>query len=343
MKTPKTKAKPLFVAISDLHFSVPNLDLASLSLGAALSCADEMQIPLVIAGDLNDSKAIIRAEVANRLIDLFKYKVPGLKVYILVGNHDLCNEKGKEHSLNYLQDHVTIIDDQSAKFDYLPGVAFIPYQSTSEAFVKILHRLPKDRVIVCHQGVHGAAMGDYVVDNGAVPQSALEGYKLISGHYHRHQTVGALTYIGSPYTMTFGEANDGPKGFLIVNDDGSFKQMPLKRLRRHIIMNVEIGGLWAGAVIRDCVMPASVDDLVWVKLHGPASELAKVDKQNLGEDLFGHSNYKLDKFPDEAASLPEQPKDSTPQELLDALIDNSAESSEQKTYLKSLWRSLEAN
>lgn len=333
----KTKAKPLFVAISDIHFSVPNLELASRALRAAIGEANEQDIPLVIAGDLNDTKAIIRAEVANRLLDDLRHAET--KVFLLVGNHDLINEKGKDHGLNYLSPLATLVD-KAGESDRLPGVAFIPYQSTPEAFVERLHRIPKDRIIVCHQGVQGAEMGDYVVDNGAVPQSALEGYTLISGHYHKHQTVGPLTYIGSPYTMSFGEANDGPKGFLIVNDDGSFQQVPLHQLRRHVIMEVEVGGVWNGYVIRNGTPSDHPGDLLWVKLHGPASQLAKISKQQLGDDFFGHSNYKLDKIPDEATTPLVPRKDLSPPDIMDLLIEALPESQEYKDYLKKLWRSL---
>lgn len=331
------KSKPKFVAISDIHFSLNNLQLSSQALSASLTAAEKLKVPLVVAGDLNDTKAIIRAEVANAIIEILQ--TAKVDVYILSGNHDMVNEKGSTHGLNYLRPYAQVIDFP-CKFQELPGVLFIPYQSDAAAFEAALRQKGEEGdIVVCHQGVKGALMGDYVQDKSAIDVEILKDYPTISGHYHKHQTIGTLTYIGSPFTMTFGEANDGPKGFLLVNDDGSFSQHPLD-LRRHIVINTDTETLeQADFHGTDPFDPPRRQDLVWLKVKGPKSVLDRMKKADLAP-LIGHANFKLDKIASEAQALEPAAKPQTDQELLDALIDRLTDQDQEKARLKALWREL---
>jgi DNA repair exonuclease SbcCD nuclease subunit len=278
---------PLFVAISDIHFSVPNLELASKSLQAALSKAEELNIPLVIAGDLNDTKAIIRAEVANSIILILK--PAKVKVYILEGNHDKVNEKGKEHGLNYLRPYADILDMPHILQVNGKAVFVIPYQSDSEAIIGTLNARPLvPKLVIMHQGFRGAFMGDYIQDKSSIPVDVFKNHTVISGHYHRHQTLGTITYIGSPYTITYGEANDGPKGFLVVNEDGTFTREILK-LRKHIIVERKIDDN-----LENPVENYNLGDLVKLKLTGSRKSINNIDKHKLGLKLIGHNNFSLD-------------------------------------------------
>ncbi len=325
-------SKPLFVAISDIHFNINNLELASTALRAALDKAYSLSVPLIIAGDLHDTKAIIRGEVANQLLDIFS-KTP-VQTYILVGNHDLLNEKGAENGLNYLKsENVSIISHPVCWPGY--EVRFIPYQNTTQKFKDALSSIPKGSIVVCHQGVQGAFLGDYVQDKTSVDPGSLEGYTLISGHYHRNQTVGPLTYIGSPFTHTFGEANDGDKGFIVVNSDGTFTREILD-IRRHVKIEVNIEDL-------DGVHPVRPIDLLWLKVTGPQSLLNKIDKVALGQRLLGHSNFKLDLV--SLTNSTQSPQlgvivKLTDTQVLDKLIDSMPETVEQIDHLKNLWRRL---
>jgi DNA repair exonuclease SbcCD nuclease subunit len=329
--------KPKFVAISDIHFNLNNLQLCSQALSAALKTAEELQVALVIAGDLNDTKAIIRAEVANSIIEILQDAK--VEVYILSGNHDMVNEKGLTHGLNYLRPYAQVIDFP-CKFQELPGVLFIPYQSDADNFkAAIRQKGSKGDLLVCHQGVKGALMGDYIQDKSAIDIEILSDYRTISGHYHEHQTFGTLTYIGSPFTMTFGESAHDGKGYLVVNEDGTFERRLLD-LRRHVIIDTTTQMLdeaeYHGA---DPFKLPRPQDLVWLKLRGPKSALDRLQKSDFAV-LIGHSNFKLDKIVADSEQLAEESKPKTDTELLDALIDGTCESIDQKERLKSLWREL---
>jgi DNA repair exonuclease SbcCD nuclease subunit len=338
MKTTRPKRKPTAVVISDPHFNQNSIPLASRAVSAALKLAEDLGLPFIIAGDLNDTKAIIRAEVANAIIKILKgAKVP---VYVMEGNHDKINEKADEHGLNYLRPYATIVDEPT----YVEGIGhFIPYQNDVEKLRNILatRDKSKSRVLIMHQGVQGAHMGDYVVDKTSIEASALADFKCISGHYHRHQTVGTLTYIGSPYTISFGEANDGEKGFLILYSDGSFEREILD-LRRHVIIETDTRILLEAAEVgADPFELPRPTDLLWLKVKGPFSELEALRKSDIAK-LIGRADFKLDKIC--AGSDGAQPERierierMTDAQVMDMVIDRLEESGDQKSALKALWR-----
>lgn len=337
-------SKPLFVAITDTHYGLNNKELADTAWRSAIDKAAALGVPLIDMGDITNDKAIIRAEVANMLIATMKYANSlGIRPYLLVGNHSLVNEKGSENAIAFLAPYVNLIDTTQITFMGDPvgqPIGLIPYQSSTGAFRKALRVMPWDCIVICHQGVQGAFMGDYSQDKTSIEPEALKGHRIYSGHYHKYQTVGTLTYGGSPFTHTFGEANDGPKGYLIVHDDGSHERVILD-LRKHVKLE---------AILEDGKVSYPSDiydlepyDLLWTKIQGPKSELDKMNKDDIGKFLIGHSNFKLDLIPTSLNQTDESMKKiklDTAEDVLDSLIESSGETPKQIKTLKKLWRDL---
>lgn len=337
------QSKPKAVIINDIHFNVANLEIASSALETAAEKSYELGVPLIIAGDLIDTKAILRGEVANRLKELFD-RMRGFSqpIFILVGNHDLINEKSPDTSLNFLSlfPEVNLIRT-ATYYDHKLGLWFLPYYHDLPELKRVLSRIDPGSIIIMHQGVQGAFMGHYVQDKTSLSKEDFADFRVISGHYHRKQDikcgrprkggVGLFSYTGSPYTQSFSEAEDGPKGFHVLMDDGMLELVELP-FRRHKIIEVNVDNL-------AFPMPAP-DDIIWLKVRGPKSELDKIEKKDL-VPLIGHASFKLDKIPLEAEEQKVQvieKKDNSA--LFDSLIDNLAETEEHKEYLKLLWKGL---
>lgn len=326
-------SSPLAVIISDLHFNLQNLEAASIALRHAYSTADMLQVPLIIAGDLHDTKANMRAEVVNELVDIFRaFAWP---TYTLVGNHDLVNERGDENSLNFLSMYTDVIKSP-IEIDLWnverTSLYFYPYTRSTLELKLALDNIPTGSILIMHQGFLGAQMGDYIQDSTSIDPNILKDYIVISGHYHRHQTIGPITYVGSPYTITFGEANDGPKGYLILNSDGTFTREILD-LRKHIIKDIRIEDI--NSNLSDNVKHG---DLVWVKVRGKYSELQTLNKKIIAEYL-GVSNFKLDLIPNEVENKDKIKYDlMRDEEILDSLIDQIEDTDQHKSYLKEVWR-----
>lgn len=315
------------VLISDIHFNINTLKEAEASLRQAIKTSDNLGYTLIICGDLNDTKAIIRAEVANKLLEILSTRNKSNTI-ILIGNHDLINEKGKEHSLNFLDPYATIINEP---FEW-GGYHLIPYQTSLEVFRGIIKGIPEGSTIVMHQGVQGAFMGDYMQDKTSVHIDELKAFKVYSGHYHRHQNIGTVTYIGNPYTLSFGEANDSSKGFLVLDEHERMTKVPTKLRRHHVIERDNTDFLVADHSVKP-------NDLLWLKIKGKSEWLSTLSKEELGKQYIGHNNFRLDLIPtDEKQEITETPK--APLEVLDLVIESSGASEERKTSLKKLAKEL---
>jgi DNA repair exonuclease SbcCD nuclease subunit len=345
---------PKCVLISDIHFTPQTLDLAFSALTQAINKANELHIPLVIAGDTLDSKAIIRAECANAIINILDFGIEPKNVYILVGNHDLVNEKSSEHALNFLKPYAQVV--QCPTWVEEIGVYLMPYTSDPSEILKYLSSAKKDSTIIMHQGVQGAWMGHYVQDRTSLTKEAFADFRVISGHYHRAQdikcgrvkkgSVGLFTYIGNPYTLSFAEADDGPKGFAILSSDGSLERIPTN-LRRHRIFKRTLEEIQtmmergpSSSFFQDVVGEFNEDDLIWLKITGSNSELKKLTKKELGDRLFGHNNFKLELIPLDAyeteRAITLESLGSA--DMLDSMIGALSEPESFKQYLKSLWK-----
>ena len=339
-------SNPVAVLISDIHYNLQTLPVADAALRQAVDKANELDVPLIIAGDLHDTKANLRAECVNAMRKTLEHLIDREGSALMVGNHDKINEKSKDNALSFVDEFIPVYSGREPIEVDDKDLYIIPYQHDLDAFKAYLDTVPKGSTIIMHQGVHAALSGEYIRDHTAVPKEWLKDYRVISGHYHTRQTirtnpepqrgyVGLLDYIGNPYTLNYAEVNDPPKGFQILNNDGSLTFVPTN-LRQHIIFDIPIDRLEAYA---PAINP-SPDDLVWVKIKGPSDRLAKLTKSDVAAALNLKSNFKFDMIP-EGIVTQALVKEVPPNELLDQLIDSIENADDtRKERLKTLWKSL---
>lgn len=334
-QTKTTKDKyALAVLISDIHFNLKTVDIASVALQQAYDYANDADLPLIIAGDLHDTKANVRGECINAINKILE---PGMvDTYIIVGNHDLINEKSNENSLGFIK-NATIVNYSHRMFN---PIQLIAYQSNVETFKMLVNSTPKNRIIICHQGLIGTEAGEYFHDKSAIDMAELPDRRIISGHYHTRQTIelpngGFWDYIGNPYTLTFGEAKDPEKGFQVLYSDGSLEFIPTN-LRKHIVIDIPYDKIDIQLEDYAMLTPAN---LVWVKIRGPKEELVKLNKQEVGSELGLHIPFKLELISDkvETKQFTTQTKDQS--KLFDEVIQNqSGITNDKKKTLKKLWK-----
>lgn len=234
--------KQLFTCISDVHLKLSTIDVSMLVLRQSLNTSRELGIPLLINGDLNDTKALLRSECVRAILNLFR-EYEDIPVFINVGNHDLENKNSDNNSLMFLNTlpNVSVIEKETiVKFG---GVDFgvIPYKRTNNEFLDAadLFRQGGIKNLLTHQGYMSAFMGDYVVDESSVnPQLVADFDKIISGHYHKAQNVGSnITYTGSPYTVNFGEAGQDKFYWVIGWEDEKVVMQSIQTTaRRHEVL-----------------------------------------------------------------------------------------------------------
>jgi hypothetical protein len=333
--------RPIAVLSADIHYNLNTMHVADECVRSAIKLANDLNVPFISNGDLLDQKALMRAEYVNMIIETIK--LCKVKPIINIGNHSRINEKSEEHALNFLKPYAYIVEESSCFNNFY----IIPYQHDANEVREILKGIPLGGIVLMHQGINGSDAGEYIQDKSAINQEDVADYRVIAGHYHKRQdikcgrprknSVGLFSYLGNPYTLGFGEADHGPKGFSILHEDGSLKFIE-SNVRRHITFNTEIKGgryLTTGTYNLKDVRPI---DLVKVKLTGTREELAKVDKTKL-ENVLNLRNIRLELIPkDINLKIDNKPKLSQ-NETLDEIITSLENTSiEQKDRLKQLWR-----
>lgn len=341
----ETRTKPVAVLISDVHFNLNTVELATTALTQAITKANELDVPLVVAGDLHDTKANFRGECINALLKCFS--LCSNAPYILIGNHCRLNEKAPEHGLNFLDSCAHIVSS-SVYADELDSY-LLPYYHDPEELKAYLKTIPKGSRLIMHQGVEDSHSGDYIQDKSALPKECFKDFRVISGHYHRRQdikcgpprkgAIGLFSYIGNPYTLGFGEANDPAKGFQVLYNDGTLDFVPTK-LRRHIILDMSYHvDVWV-ITGKEAVEDIKSHDLVWVKVSGPQEVLALMSREKISR-LLNLKNFKLTMHPNDVETIAPKAEASSQKALLDSLIDSTTNvSSEAKARIKDLWKGL---
>lgn len=348
--------KPKAVLISDVHYNVHTLKLADAAMRMAIDTANSLDVPLIVAGDLHDTKANIRAECVNAMRETFKlmhkreyydgeeHHNTHYNTYIIRGNHDAINEKSEDHSLNFLTDLADIIEKPwfYNELGAIDGnsIHLIPYHHDTNVLKSYLSKVDKGSMLIMHQGITGSNSGDYIQDKSAITPQDVAGFNVISGHYHNRQTIqlpegGTWNYIGNPYTLNYGEANDPPKGYQILMDDGTLKFVPTD-LRKHVVFEFFLNDIPSVGI---GTLECGKDDLVWIKIKGTKEDLARINKSWVAKDT-GLESFRLDLIPLETCQV-FVPKNLTQGPLLDSLVDGLTNTSdERKARLKQLWRDL---
>lgn len=332
----RQKYDPIAVLISDVHYSLSTLKLADAAMRMAIAKANDLGVPVVVAGDLHDSKANLRGECIKAMIDTFK--LAKVTPIVIVGNHCKINEKSLEHSLEFLRPCATIVDKPISNL--IPHWTMAPYFSDVEALRTYLKTLPPNSNIIMHQGLQGADSGEYFLDKTALHENDLAGHNVISGHYHHGldkvlPNGGHHKFLGNPYTLGFGEAAQGTKGYytLYCNNDMDFHASGLPK---HTVITgtVKTGGISYNI---DTFSPDKEDSVLF-RISGPSDLLISVKKEEIAFEMCHTGNVKLELIPTDVVEIKEDVSKAT---SLDFVIDALSGVEElRKVRLKELWKDL---
>lgn len=169
-----------------------------------------------ILGDLCDRRDRHPSDLVNRLVDtLSNLTTRGAEVTILAGNHDRALYASKPYwSFLSTIPNVRFIREPTADGRLL----LLPYaDKPAEAWDGITMELY--RAAFCHQTFRGALVNTGRVYEGDLSVSNLfpPTMKVYSGDLHIPQTLGQLTYVGSPHPIKFGD--DYRCRILMLNHD----------------------------------------------------------------------------------------------------------------------------
>lgn len=209
------------LVIGDTHIKPSNLETNNKLFDLILEeCRSRSIKDVVLLGDIYDTKAIIRSEAQNFLISRLR-QMSFINFHILVGNHDYENLECMAHALTPLSllPNVTLYD--TPKYCGELRSFFIPYIHHSADFLRVVGSLPSGcQRVFCHQGISGFDLGGGVLDqHGVNPDDLPKAVQFIVGHYHKYQSKDNVMYLGTPFSHSYGEANQLKRLLLIDGDN----------------------------------------------------------------------------------------------------------------------------
>jgi predicted phosphodiesterase len=246
---------------------------------------------LIILGDLTEAKDYHPAPLVNAVVDIIYEFSQSCEVLVLRGNHDYTRiDFPFFRFLRRLKcvrwiNSVSRIDLGKADCLFLPHTR--DYQKD---WAKLPH-LEEIQFVFAHNTFEGSVTEHGKKLSGIPVEFFDDDVPVISGDIHTPQTVGPVTYVGSPYTVDFGDSFE-PRALLINwfdHRDFMIRGIPLQGPQKRLldITTVDIGRLKK--------QDFDKGDIVKVRLKlGPAEQdkwfayrdQVKRELSELGADVF---------------------------------------------------------
>lgn len=179
--------------------------------------------------------------------DILKYFSP-CRVFVLKGNHDaetkaddgitaLSLFRSKHRTSN--EDVEVITHISRFNLGYYKHATFIPHYEDNQTIKDALLEVPKDDIVFGHFGYFGVynSFGD------ADSDITLDNFNNLTflGHIHGYCEKGLVTTLGTPYTVSFQDADvEKYYGVLTIDKDNvDFEKFPVSWGPRHLVFDVD--------------------------------------------------------------------------------------------------------
>jgi hypothetical protein len=265
----------IFSIIGDPHITPKSIHKAPL----LFDLVESMGNTTVWTGDLLDTKEIIRGSCLNVFIDYFKKSK--LKHIVIVGNHDYFNLECEDHSLKSLSllSNVTVIDSVVRMDDF--NCIFMPYIHDKAKLKHLLkNNEDKTKTLIGHFEVSGFDFGNgHMCEDESITHKDFKNYKkVISGHFHKLQDKGNFLYVGSPFSHSFGEANQRKVVATYNTETGETKLIDTS-FERHVSLEVNVNESDANSQVSNFIKSNS-KNIIRVQLTGTSDASSSVSKEH---------------------------------------------------------------
>ena len=213
---------------------------------------------MFVLGDIFHTRGNISVPVYNAVYRLFREATSsGVSLFLYPGNHDFVDlramhTKHSLHSLFMYGSVCTLVDQPTLVETDSFAVGIIPFSMDLDAITlasqqlypsasKLLRPNTKQTALMLHHSVNGAVTGphEWQMPNRLNVADLNQSWDhIFSGHYHKHQNVDKLVYVGAPLQHDFGEREYIP-GFIHVYPDGSWKHVENNASPRFVITETE--------------------------------------------------------------------------------------------------------
>lgn len=186
------------LVIGDPHFKKCNVEKSSEMVEKIINLVKEQKFDFcVILGDTLHYHEQTNYQPFKRAIDFLHRLSTLIKTFLLIGNHDLCDNQQfltDNHFFNackFWGERLAVVDTVTKWNNYL----FVPYVPEGMFGEATSGKLDDIKLIFAHQQFKGSVneMGGEM--DGDVWTHNIP---VISGHVHVHQKMGNILYVGSP-------------------------------------------------------------------------------------------------------------------------------------------------
>jgi predicted phosphodiesterase len=175
-------------------------------------------------GDLFDRRKFINFNslYLSRQYFFNKIKEDNIDFHTLLGNHDVSFKNTLEVNSSSLLlkdfDSIKVYDEFTTIKLYDVSLDIVPWicdDNEDEIFEKI--KQSKSQICLGHFEIDGFEMDRGSLHQGGLDRKKLSKYDVVlSGHFHHKSSKDNITYVGTPYEMTWSDYND-PKGFHVFD------------------------------------------------------------------------------------------------------------------------------
>ena len=177
-------------------------------------------------GDLFDRRKFINFNslYLSRKYFFEKCERLGIQLHTLIGNHDVAYKNTlevnspslllNEYSNIQIYEKFDTIEFEGVSIDVVPWIC-------DDNVDDIFNRMKESKAQICfgHFEIAGFEMDRGNVCESGIDKQSLSKYDVVlTGHFHHKSTDGNITYVGTPYEMTWADWND-PKGFHIFDTE----------------------------------------------------------------------------------------------------------------------------
>jgi DNA repair exonuclease SbcCD nuclease subunit len=177
-------------------------------------------------GDLFDRRKFINFNslYLSRKYFFEKCERLGIQLHTLIGNHDVAYKNTLEVNSPSLllneYNNIEIYEEfDTVEFDGV-SIDVVPW-ICDDNVDDIFNRMKDSKAQICfgHFEIAGFEMDRGNICESGIDKQSLSKYDVVlTGHFHHKSTDGNITYVGTPYEMTWADWND-PKGFHIFDTE----------------------------------------------------------------------------------------------------------------------------
>lgn len=182
---------------------------------------EKTEMSVLQLGDMFDHRKFIGYNGLQETYNEFFDKIPSNTFIIsLLGNHDIAyKESLRVNSPSLLlknYTNITIVDSPTT----INGIDVIPWicDENRDAIHEFINQ-SSSKICCGHFEISGFSMQRGIPAHDGLDIDVFNKYDLVlSGHYHTKSTLNNITYVGTPYELTWADHKD-IKGFHILDTD----------------------------------------------------------------------------------------------------------------------------